>query len=135
MPEKAIPLCWLLGTSVHKNRRPAPYYQSPLLHGLHKEMLVPKKSRTGKPLFNEYAGGYLGKQAERWRLLLVRGRKTGEGIPSRARVLIWHHIMSSLFTHPWSIRLPWFLLFFDHHGGTHPTRQRRSPCLSAEIQK
>jgi hypothetical protein len=36
------PLCWLLGTSVHKNRRPAPYYRSPLLHCLHKEMLVPK---------------------------------------------------------------------------------------------
>src|SRR6266699_2263765 len=35
-------LCWLLGTSVHKNRRPAPNYRSPLLHCLHKEMLVPK---------------------------------------------------------------------------------------------
>jgi hypothetical protein len=31
----------------------------------------------GQPLFNAYAGGYLGKQAEGWRLLLVRGRKTG----------------------------------------------------------
>lgn len=36
------PLCWLLGTSVHKNRRPGPYYRSPLLHCLLKEMLVPK---------------------------------------------------------------------------------------------
>src|SRR6266567_1114810 len=43
--------------------------------------------------------------------------------------------MSSLFSHPWSIRLPWFMLFFDHHGGTHPTRQRRSPWLPAEMQK
>ncbi len=94
-----------------------------------------QQSTTGKPLFQADAGGYLGKQAARWRLLLVRGRKTGERIPSRARVVLWYHMMSSLVTYPWSRRLPWVLLVFDHHGVPHPTRQQRSPCLPAEMQK
>jgi len=27
------------------------------------------------------------------------------------------------------------MLFFDNHGVTHPTREQRSSCLSAEMQK
>ncbi len=46
-----------------------------------------EKSRTGKPLLNEPVGSYLGNQARRRRLRLVRGRKRGRDAQKHAILL------------------------------------------------
>jgi hypothetical protein len=46
-----------------------------------------EKSRTGKPLLNEPVGSYLGNQARRRRLRLVRGRKRGRDAQKQAILL------------------------------------------------
>src|SRR2546421_8771987 len=48
-----------------------------ITHRLHTEMPLPRKWRTGKPMFTEYAWRPLGNQAEGWRVLFVRKRKWG----------------------------------------------------------
>src|SRR6266446_8572174 len=49
-----FPLCWLLGTSVHKIRELRQYNRSHLLSCLHEKTHRPRNSRTGKPMLNEY---------------------------------------------------------------------------------
>src|SRR6266446_9958225 len=72
-------LCWLLRTSVHENRRPALYYRSPLLHCLHKEMLVPKnRERASLCSMHTQVAAWANRQKDGVFSLSVEGKQGSE---------------------------------------------------------
>src|SRR6266852_4592164 len=61
--------------------------------------LCAKKSRSGNPLLNAHAGGYLDNPTERRRLLFFRGRKTGQGRHKHVISLIQPLYITSIKLH------------------------------------